>query len=103
MQQKTPDEFIRSDGHDFHPVSIRAIPPPKRDLSILHIHHSVVGYCNPMSIASQIGDDFFRRGKGWLAVHNTLVCVAGLQYCFICIRQLLVNVNENLSQVLTNI
>lgn len=31
MQQKTPDELIRSDGHDFHPVFIRVIPPPKRD------------------------------------------------------------------------
>lgn len=75
MQQKTPDEFFRGDGHDFHLVSIRVIPPPKRDLSIPHIHHSVVGYRNPVRIASQIGEDFIRRGKGRLAVYDPLPCV----------------------------
>ena len=95
MQQKTPDEFFRGDGHDFHFVSIRVIPPSEGDASILHIQNSVVGNRHPVGIASQIRNDFIRRSKRRLAVHDPLPLITGVQYCFVRIRQFLFQQRQN--------
>ena len=96
MQQKTPDEFFRSDGHRFHFVSVSIIPPAEGDFSFLHAQDSVVGNCHPVGITSKICNDFLRGSKWRFTVYHPLLRVAGIQQGFIGVRQFLFHQRQKL-------
>src|SRR6202790_390300 len=60
MDQKAADELIGIQGHDLLAIAIPVVFPSEADLAVFQGQQSVVGYGDPVGIASDIVEDLCR-------------------------------------------
>ena len=70
VEQKPADELAGVERHGFLLAGIFAIPVGERDAPFFNRENSVIGNSGAVSIAAQIGEDDFRRGKRPLGVDH---------------------------------
>ena len=68
MQQEAPDEFIGGQGHRFDLIAVPVILPLKADVTVFDIEQTIVGDCDPVSIAAHVVENLLRSGEGTLGI-----------------------------------
>ena len=79
MQQKAAQELINGYGHQFLPVAMRIIFPPKSHFAIGKRNQSMIGDGNTMCIARQILQHMIHAAKGLLGINYPLMPVKNSQ------------------------
>src|SRR3954469_22588607 len=72
MQQETPNELIGRQGHHLALVVMPVIAPAKADLIARHVDQPAVRDGDAVRIATEIGQDRRRAGKGALGIDHPL-------------------------------
>jgi hypothetical protein len=70
VQQKTPDELVGSECHDFLFVVISAIAVGEGDFVVINGQKTVIGDGNAVRVSTQVFEHLFGSGKGLFGVDD---------------------------------
>ena len=73
MQQKSPDEFDCTQGHDALPIPVSIVLPPECHLSILHGKQPLIGNRHSVRIASKILQNLFGAAERRPGKHHPIL------------------------------
>ena len=77
MKQEPTDEFVSVKRHRLVAVAIAIILPAKLNLAVIDIEQAIVGNGDAMRVPSDILEDFFWSGEGWLGVDYPILFPGG--------------------------
>jgi hypothetical protein len=72
VQEKTPDELLGVELHDFVLISPSGVSVAEPDGFTIMIEHAMVGDRDPVRITSEVRDDVFSAGKRTLGLDRPL-------------------------------
>ena len=70
VEEEPADALLRSQRHDSGPIAVAPLAPPEHHLPVPQGHESVIAERHAMGIATQVGHDMLRRGKGRLGIDD---------------------------------
>src|SRR5258707_13079449 len=70
VEQKSPDEFVRREGHGFLLIVVAVVSPVKFHLAIFDVDDPMIGNGHPVGVAPDIVHDLLRPSERWLGVDD---------------------------------
>ena len=70
VQEEAPEELLRGQRHDLHPVPVRVVLPPEPHHAVRQAEQTVVGERHAMGVAAQIVQDLGGTAEGRLGVDD---------------------------------
>src|SRR5271169_2493012 len=79
VEEESPDELLRREGHRFLLIVVTIVPPVELHLSVFDIQESMVGNRDSVGIAAQVVHHLLRSGEGRFGVDDPLQVVQRLE------------------------
>ena len=73
VEQKSPHELLRGDGHDSRLIAARIVPPTKTDVAAIKGNETVVGDGDTVSVAPEVTDHLLRAAEGGLGIDDPVL------------------------------
>ena len=70
MEQKSPDELVRREGHGFLLIVVTVVSPFKFYLAIFDVDDPMIGNGHAVGVAAHIVHHLLRPGERWLGVDD---------------------------------
>src|SRR5271169_1628791 len=79
VEEESPDELLRREGHGFLLIVVTVVPPVELDLSVFDIQQSMVGNRDSVGVAAQVVHHLLRSGEGRFGVNDPLQVVQRIE------------------------
>jgi len=70
VEEESPDELLRREGHGFLLIVVTIVPPLELHLSVFDIQQSMVGNRDSVGVAAQAVHHLLRSGEGRFGVDD---------------------------------
>src|SRR5216683_1200238 len=70
MEQKSPDELVRCEGHGFLLIVVAVVSPVEFHLPIFDVDDSMIGNGHPVGVAADIVHHLLWPSERWLGVDD---------------------------------
>ena len=79
VEEESPDELLRREGHDFLLIVVTVVPPLELHLPVFDIQQSMVGNRDSVGVAAQVVHHLLRSGEGRFGVNDPFQVVQRIE------------------------
>src|SRR5712691_2364963 len=70
VEQKSPDELVRREGHGFLLIVVAVVSPVKFHVAAFDVHQPVIGNGNTVSVTTDVVHHLLWSGERWFGVDD---------------------------------